>query len=420
VSSIRIVTEVPGPISRALKERAALTVARPLGPHDGVFIAEGEGACVTDVDGNRFLDFIAGVGCLAVGHSHPLVVKAIDEQMRSFTHTDFSIVGYEVYVSFVERLAQACGGDRKIALFDTGAEAVENAVKIARTATGRSGIVCFEGAFHGRSFMDMSLTHREDPYKRGFGPFASDVHRAPYPNLGGAGLEESLEAVGSMMRSDEIAAVIVEPVLGEGGFVVPPEGFLKGLQSLCRESGAVLIADEVQTGYGRCGSFLASDTFAVRPDLVLLGKSIAAGLPLSAVVGEPSLMDAPSPNALGGTFPGNPVACASALAVLDVFEGEGLVGRAEAIGDLLIGGWRRLADRHGGIREVRGVGAMVGVEFEEGSACGRVIEEALRRGLMLLSAGAEGRVLRHLLPLITSDDQVAEAMEVLEESVKAA
>lgn len=408
---------MPGPRSRALLARAGESVPSPLTPYGEVFATRGEGAILEDVDGNRFIDLIGGVGCLVVGHAHPKVVSAIERQVRLFTHTDFSLVPYEAYVALAERLSLLCGGDRKVGFFNSGAEAVENAVKVAKKATGRTGIICFEGAFHGRTLMALSLTAREVPYKEGFGPFAADVHRAPYPGFDGAGLDTSLQEVERFMGQQEIAGVIVEPVLGEGGFIVPPETFLPRLSKICREHGAVLIADEVQSGYCRTGTFLASEQVEVRPDVVVLGKSIASGLPLSAVVADPAWVDRLPSNSLGGTYVGNPVACAAALAVLDVIAAEGLADRAKRIGSLLRESWELISSKSDAISSVRGLGAMIGVEFEDPSVSEKVVEEALKRGVMSMRAGPEGKVIRHLMPLVITDDQISEAMAVFERCV---
>lgn len=412
MGSIVIKTSVPGPVSKELSARATGSIARPLLPYGEVFASHGEGAVLEDVDGNRFIDLIGGVGCLIAGHSHPQVVEAIIEQTRRFTHTDFSLIPYEGYIALAERLAQLCGGERKVGFFNSGAEAVENAVKVARAATGKPGIVCFEGAFHGRTYLAMSLTHRETPYKTGFGPFVPGVHRACYPGLGEATLEASLNDVERQFADEQIAGVIVEPVLGEAGFIVPPEGFLNSLSSLCDRNGAVLIADEIQSGYGRTGTFLASEQAGVRPGLVILAKSIAAGIPLSAVVGEPRWMDALNPNALGGTYVGNPVAQAAAHAILDVIEQEGLLQRAKQIGTTLVSRWDSIAQGSPSITQIRGLGAMVGVQFADSQLADNVVAEALRSGVLAMKAGREGDVIRHLMPLVITDDQIDEAMDV--------
>ncbi len=418
MGSIRMRTEVPGPASRDLAARATGAIARPVGPAE-IFIARGEGAVVEDVDGNRYIDLTGGLGCLVVGHAHPRVVEAIQGQAAAFLHTDFSVLSYESYVALAERLSERCGGGRRVALFNSGAEAVENAVKIARFRTGRPGILAFAGAFHGRTNLTLSLTHREVPYRRGFGPFSPDVHRVPYPRFEGATLDDFEAAARATFAGASIGAVVVEPVLGEGGFVVPPPAFLPRVAELCRDMGALLIVDEIQAGYGRTGAFLASEHAGVRADLLCLAKSIAAGLPLSAVVGDAELMNLP-PHTLGGTYVGNPVACAAALAVLDVIEEEGLIERAVIVGKRLTEGWNELARRAAGIREVRGLGAMVGVEFENGGHLGGVLAEAASRGVLAVSAGREGNVLRHLVPLVVSDEELDEVFEVFEAVLGAA
>lgn len=403
----------------AMTERSAGAIPRPLTPYGKVWAARGEGAVLEDVDGNRFIDMIGGVGCLVAGHSHPKVVEGIVAQTRLFTHTDFSLIPYEGYTRLAERMSELCGGGRKVGFFNSGAEAVENAVKIARAATGRPGIICFEGAFHGRTFMSMSLTHREAPYKMGFGPFVPEVHRAPYPGFDGATLDDSLSAVEKIMSSHQVAGAIVEPVLGEGGFMPAAEGFLAGLAGLCDLNGAVLIADEIQSGYGRTGAFLASDHSGVRPGLVTLAKSIASGLPLSAVVGDPRWFDALPQNALGGTYVGNPVAQAAAHAVLDVIEGEGLLARAKAIGEALTHGWNRISEGTHLIVQVRGLGAMVGVVFRDAAVADAVIDGALQRGVIAMKAGRDGDVIRHLMPLVITDEQIEEALQVFAAAVRA-
>jgi 4-aminobutyrate aminotransferase / (S)-3-amino-2-methylpropionate transaminase / 5-aminovalerate transaminase len=414
MTSIRLMTEIPGPRSRELAAMGQGLLPRAVSPSDAIFVASGRGAVVEDVDGNCFIDLTAGVGCLSVGHSHPAVLEAIRAQSEKFVHTDFSVAAYEPYLELAEGISKACGGGRKVALFNSGAEAVENAVKVARAATGHPGVVCFDGAFHGRTLLTMTLTSREVPIKRGFGPFAPEVFRIPYPNLRGATTEASINALEDVLGGHSIAAVIVEPMLGEGGFVVPPPDFLPSLADRCRVHGVVLIADEIQTGYGRTGTFLACEQAGVEPDLILLGKSIAAGLPLSAVVGKPGVIDAPEPHALGGTYVGNPVACAAGVAVLKVLDEEKLLERAAEIGELLNERWQSIAGRTGGIREVRGLGSMVGVEFYDRNVLARLIESARSRGVLALTAGAEDNVLRHLVPLVITDAQLQEALSVLE------
>jgi 4-aminobutyrate aminotransferase/(S)-3-amino-2-methylpropionate transaminase len=411
--SIRIKTQIPGPNSLALSSAAASSVARPVRPAPSVFIERGRGALVEDIDGNVFVDMTAGLGCLIVGHSHPKVTEAINDQVRRFLHTDFTMLAYESYVELSGKLSQRCGGGRHVALFNSGAEAVENAVKIARYVTGRPGILCFEGAFHGRTHMALSLTGREEPYKRGFGPFSPDVHRLPYPGLNGTTLSD-FEAATGTFESHEIAAAIVEPVLGEGGFVVPPREFLPALEALCRRHGALLVLDEIQSGYGRTGAFLASTHWGVDADVILLGKSIAAGLPLSALVARSEITEELPPGSLGGTYVGNPVACVAALAVLDVIETENLMERAGEVGLKLLSFWRAAARSHEEIAEVRGLGTMVGVQFESRTVLGSFIDEALRNGVLTVYAGAGKDVLRHLVPLVITDRQLEDTLGVFE------
>ena len=410
--SIRIQTEVPGPRSLALSAAAA-AVARPVRPARSVFIERGLGALVEDADGNVLVDMTGGLGCLIVGHSHPRITAAITDQAHRFLHTDFTVLAYESYVQLCGELSERCGGGRHVALFNSGAEAVENAVKIARYVTGRPGIVCFEGAFHGRTHMALSLTGREDPYKRGFGPFSPYIHRLPYPGLNGATMSD-LEAATSTLESHEIAAAIVEPVLGEGGFVVPPGDFLPALEAFCRRHGALLIVDEIQSGYGRTGKFLASAHYGIDPDVILLGKSIAAGLPLSAVVARPDITEQLPPGSLGGTYVGNPVSCVAALTVLGVIDAEKLLERAAEIGSKLQSFWRGAAGGHDAIAEVRGLGTMVGVRFEYRAALGDFMDEALRNGVLTVYAGAGKDVLRHLVPLVITDRQLEDTLGVFE------
>jgi 4-aminobutyrate aminotransferase/(S)-3-amino-2-methylpropionate transaminase len=438
VGTINLVTEIPGPQSKALGERKARVVADPIDLHVPVFIAEGRGASFTDVDGNTFLDFSGGLGCLLVGHSHPKVVEAVKRQAERFSHTDFSVVPYEPWVELAERLVSLTGGgDRKAVFFNSGAEAVENAVKIAKAATGRPAVICFENAFHGRTLMAMSLTSKLTPYKAGFGPFAPEVYRVPFPysyrsphgeGAGQAALEEIERAFVTTVDPATVAAVIVEPVQGEGGFVVPTPEFLPGLQALCRKHGIVLIADEVQTGCGRTGRFLASEHWGVEPDLVTLAKALGAGYPISAVVGRAELMDAPGPSAIGGTYIGNPVACAAANAVLEVIEEEGLVERTGHIGKVIRERWEEAAREIPAVGEIRGVGAMVGVEMVEdrdsrepaSELVSRLIGNAAQRGVVAVSCGIYKNVVRHLVPLVITDEELEEGLDVLAEAATAA
>jgi 4-aminobutyrate aminotransferase/(S)-3-amino-2-methylpropionate transaminase len=429
-----MLTEIPGPRSRAILERKARVVSDPLDIHVPAVIDHAEGARFTDVDGNTLLDFSGGLGCHLVGYSHPKVVEAVRRQAARFSHTDFSVIPYEVYVELAERLVALAGiPEAKVALFNAGAEAVENAVKFARAATGRPGILCFEGAFHGRTLLAMTLTSRYKPYKSGFGPFAPEVYRLPYPypyrsahpdEAGKLALETIDRALNTMIDPSSIAAAIVEPVQGEGGFVVPTHDFLRGLAELCRRHGIMLIADEVQSGCGRTGRFLASEHFGFEPDLVVLAKALADGYPLSAVVGRKEVMDAPGPSSIGGTYVGNPVGCAAATAVLQVIEEEGILQRAEQVGKTLRARWEEVAQAVPQIGEVRGVGAMVGVEFvkdretkePDGALVGALISDAMNNGVAAVSCGPYHNVVRHLLPLVITDGELDEGLDVLAEA----
>ncbi|ASS77149.1 4-aminobutyrate--2-oxoglutarate transaminase [Tumebacillus algifaecis] len=402
-------------------------------------IKEATGALITDIDGNTFIDLAGGVGVLNVGHSHPLVVDAIREAALNFTHTDLTVVPYESYILLAEKLCnRAPGSDPKKACFlNSGAEAVESAVKIARKATGRRGIICFEGAFHGRTLMALSLTSKVKPYKEGMGPFAPDVFRVPFPYsyrwpgfpndeaVCSAAFEQFKRAFTTQVAPSETAAVILEPIQGEAGFIVPPPGFLQLVQDFCREHGILLIADEVQTGFGRTGEFFASDHFGIEPDLITVGKSIAAGLPLSGVIGRAELMDAAGDGAVGGTYVGNPVACSAALAVLDIYDQENLGDRAVQIGHQLQQRLQKLATNSPLVGEIRGVGAMTAFELvrdhetrepatDETAA---IIQKCLQRGVIIFKAGLYGNVIRFLLPLVITPEQLDEALDVIEQAV---
>jgi 4-aminobutyrate aminotransferase/(S)-3-amino-2-methylpropionate transaminase len=422
MGSIKIVSDIPGPRSRALTAAAPAWVGRPVAPDpESVAIASGEGAVVEDVDGNRYLDLTGGLGCLAVGHCHPKVADAVREQALRFLHTDYSVIPYDLYHRLAEAVSHHCGGERKVAFFNSGAEAIENAVKIARAVTRRPGLVCFEGAFHGRTNLTLALTHREVPYKQGFGPFTPEVYRLPYPGFEGATMESFEKAARELFPRHDIAAAVVEPVLGEGGFIVPPPEFLPLVKWFTKEFGALLIADEIQTGYGRTGMFLASERRGVRPDLVVLGKSIASGLPLSAVAGEPDLMDALGPGTLGGTYVGNPLSLAAGIAVLEIIDEGHLVEAAKRLGELLTTGWTAIATAVPGlIGDIRGLGSMVGVEFRNRETLARLRAIAMQLGVLTVTAGKEAKVLRHLMPLVITDDQLAEVFAVFNEAAAAA
>jgi 4-aminobutyrate aminotransferase / (S)-3-amino-2-methylpropionate transaminase / 5-aminovalerate transaminase len=433
--SIRLQTDVPGPRSRAILDRKERVVAEPLSIYLPLVIAEGSGAVLTDVDGNSFLDFTGGVGCLAVGHSHPRVVEAAQEQTARFTHTDFTIVPYEGYVELAERLCAAApiGGDLRAGFFNSGAEAIENAIKFARSYTKRPAVIAFDGGFHGRTLLAMSLTSKTHPYKAGLGPFAPEVYRVsfadPYrgPDTDSA-LAELERSFQTRVAAEEVAAIVLEPVQGESGFVVPPAEFVQGVREIADEHGIVLVVDEVQTGFGRTGKLFASEHFGIEPDLMTVAKSVAAGLPLSGVVGRAAIMDAPGDSAVGGTYVGNPVSIAAAHAVLDVIEEERLVERAEQVGETIrarMEGWR---GRYRAVGDVRGLGAMLAIELvrdrdtkePDPDLATAVVEAASARGLLLLKAGLYGNCIRVLVPLVITDEQLDEALAVWEEAIEVA
>src|SRR5438105_6698260 len=364
--AIELRTEIPGPRSAEIIERKEQVVADPLGLYLPIVIADGKGATVTDVDGNTFVDFAGGVGCLNVGHAHPRVTAAVQEQAAAFLRTDFTMIPYEVYVDLAERLLEQAPfrGPAKAAFFNAGTEAVENAVKFARAHTRRPAVIGFEGAFHGRTLLSLTLTSKSHPHKSGLGPFAPEVYRVPFPyEYRGVDTTEALAALRrafvTQVAPENVAAIVIEPVLGEGGFVVAPPEFLQGVRALCDEHGIVLVVDEVQTGFGRTGRMFAIEHSGVEPDLLVVAKSIAAGLPLSGVIGKAEIMDAPAEGGVGGTYVGNPVALAAAAAVLDVIEEEGLVDRAGRIGETIRGRMSEWQRRYPQIGDVRGLGAML-------------------------------------------------------------
>jgi len=432
--AIQLKTEVPGPRSRAILARKDAVIADPLEVYLPLVVAEGHGATLTDVDGNTFIDFTGGVGCLNVGHAHPHVVEAVQEQAARFFHTDFTIVPYEIYVSVAERLLALAPfrGPAKAAFFNAGTEAVENAVKFARAYTGRPAVIAFEGGFHGRTLLSLSLTSKTHPYKAGLGPFAPEIYHVPFPyEYRGISAHDALVALErafiTQVAPDNVAAVVVEPVQGEGGFVVAPQEFMRGVRALCDEHGIVLIVDEVQTGFGRTGRMFAIEHYDIEPDLITLAKSIAGGLPLSAVLGKAAIMDAPGEGAIGGTYVGNPVALAAAAAVLDVFEEEGLNDRADHIGETILGRMQEWQRRHDRIGDVRGLGAMLAIELVEDRTTKRpapqlasaVAEEAANRGLLLMKAGIHSNCIRVLCPLVISDAELDEALGAWDEALAA-
>jgi 4-aminobutyrate aminotransferase/(S)-3-amino-2-methylpropionate transaminase len=437
MAAIQLKTELPGPRSRALWARREAAV--PRGPYNAtpIFVKEGGGAVLRDVDDNRLLDFAGGIGCVNVGHANPAVLRAAREQLERLTHACFHVTPYESYVALAERLnALAPGRSPKKTLFaNSGAEAVENAVKIARAATGRPAVLAFEDGFHGRTLLALSLTSKVHPYKAGFGPFAPEVYRAPYaycyrcsyhltyPSCALACVDALEEYFKRYVEAEKVAAVIVEPVLGEGGFVVPPAEYLPKLRELTTRHGILLIADEVQTGFGRTGRLWAVEQAGVEPDILIAAKSLAGGLPLSAVIGRAEVMDAPGPGGLGGTFGGNPVAVAAAHAVLDELESGALYEAARRIGAQLEARARSWRERFALVGDVRGIGAMWALELvrdrdnqktpakEETAAISRKCYE---RGLVTITAGTYGNVIRTLMPLVIRDEELHEGLDVME------
>jgi len=417
--TIELKTDIPGPRSAEILARKERVVAEPLSIYLPLVIAEGRGATLTDVDGNTFVDFAGGVGCMNVGHSHPRVVEAVRDQAERFTHTDFTVLPYENYVGLAERLLALApiSGETRAAFFNSGAEAVENSIKFARAYTKRPAVIAFDGGFHGRTLLALSLTSKTHPYKAGLGPFAPETYRVPFADLDA--LEEAFK---TRVAAEDVAAIVLEPVQGEAGFVVPPQEFVQGLRKLCDEHGIVLVADEVQTGFSRTGKTFAIEHFGVEPDLMTIAKSVAAGLPLSGVLGRAEIMNAPGDGAVGGTYVGNPVAIAAAHAVLDVIADEGLNERAQAIGETIRARMESWRERFDAVTEVRGLGAMLAIALErdgkpDADLATAVAEGAARRGLLLLKAGVEGHCIRVLVPLVIADAELDEALDVWEEAL---
>ena len=433
--TIELRTAVPGPRGRAILERKERVIAAAKAITLPVVAAEARGSTITDVDGNTFIDFTGGVGCLNVGHSNPRVVEAATEQLERFTHTDFTVVPYELYVTLAERLLALAPfrGPAKAAFFNAGTEAVENAVKFARLSTRRPAVIAFDGAFHGRTLLSMTLTSRPHPYKAGMGPLAPEVYRAPFPyEYRGVDAETALRELRGLftthVAAEQVAAIVVEPEQGEGGFVPAPLEFMQGLRRICDEHGIVLIVDEVQTGFGRTGKLFATEHYGIEPDLMTLAKSIAGGLPLSAVLGKAEILDAAHEGAVGGTFVGNPVAQAAALAVLDAFESDGILDRAATVAETMRGRMERWQERYPAVGDVRGLGAMLALELVRDretkepapELATAIVAAALERGLLLLKAGVHGNCIRVLSPLVITDAELEEALAVWEDALAAA
>jgi 4-aminobutyrate aminotransferase/(S)-3-amino-2-methylpropionate transaminase len=419
-----------------LLEMRAAEVPRGVGNTHPIFTARASGAKLWDVEGREYIDFVGGIGVVNVGHAHPAVQRAVAAQLARFTHTCFQVAMYESYVELAARLNRLAPGPskKKTLLVTTGAEATENAVKIARMYTGRPAVVAFHHGFHGRTLLALSMTGKNAPYKQNYGPFCNEVYHAPFPyEYHGWTVRRALEGLYELFESEvapsRIAAIIIEPVLGEGGFVPAPREYLTALRRIADEHGILLVADEIQSGYGRTGKMFAIEHAGIEPDLMTLAKSMADGLPLAAVTGKADIMDASAPGGLGGTFGGNPLACVAALAVLDVMEEERLVERAAKIGETLGEALRSLQGRHPAIGDVRGLGAMMGFELADetdgarrtGRALAqRIIEEARNRGLLLMPAGVRRNVIRILVPLVIDDDDLQRGLERLAAATEAA
>lgn len=435
----KIVTEIPGPKSMELLKRRNAAVARGISCSTEIFAKEGKGALLKDVDGNVYVDFAAGIGVLNAGYCDDGVVNAIRKQSEAFIHTSFNVTMYEPYIALAERLANAVPGKepKKVMFANSGAEAVENAVKIARKYTGKMGVVTLEGSFHGRTLLTMTMTSKVIPYKDGFAPFAPECYKIPCPN----GYRNPLPDSGkdcadacadyfenllhTTLSPKMIACVVIEPVQGEGGFIPLPARYLERMQEICRKNEIVFVVDEVQAGFGRTGKLFSCQHADVEPDLITMSKSIAAGLPLSAVVGKAEIMDAPIPGAIGGTFSGNPVACAAALAVLDKMERENLPEKAEQLGAYLMERLKAMQEKYPVIGDVRGQGAMIGMEFVRDRSTkepspelvSKVLSLCLKKGVIFINAGLYGNCIRFLPPLVMNHEQAAYGMDVLDEAI---
>ncbi len=444
--AIQIRTAIPGPKSRALQARRALAVPKGVPAVTPIAVVHAEGAVLTDADGNRLIDFGGGIGVMNTGHRHQTVVEAVRTQLDRFTHVAFPVSTYEPYVALAERLNRLTPGshEKRTFFLNSGAEAIENAVKAARYYTGRQAVVCFDHAFHGRTNLGMALTAKVMPYKKGFGPFAPEVYRIPYPycyrcdrptGAGGDGQgcclanRERLEQIfAATVDPESVAAIVMELELGEGGFVPAPVEYVQSLAAFAREHGILFIADEIQTGFGRTGRMFASEHYGLVPDLMATAKSLAAGLPLAAVTGRADVLDAVHVGGLGGTYGGNPLACAAALAVLDVMEAERIPERGQRIGDRVTARFRQWYQQYDCIGDVRGLGAMVAIELvtDRGSKLpdkaltARVLAAALERGLLILSSGTYGNTIRILVPLTAADEVIDEGLAVMEEALRVA
>ena len=441
MSTIRIDTSIPGPKSKALSERRAKAVPRGLSHGTPIYVAKAEDAWLEDVDGNRYIDFAGGIGCANAGHRQQPVIEAIRAQLDKFLHTCVQVTPYEGYIQLAERMNEVTPGkfSKKTLFVNSGAEAVENAVKIARAYTKRPAIIAFEDAFHGRTMMTLALTSKTHPYKAGFAPFPGDVYRVPfaycyrcsynlkYPSCDlycARHLEDTFKRV---VANEEVAAVIAEPVMGEGGFIAPPSDYFKVLIDLCHQYGILFIADEVQSGFGRTGRMFASEHYGIEPDLIVTAKSLGGGFPLAAVTGRAEIMDAPGPGGLGGTFAGNPLSCAAALATLDLFQKTNLLGRANELGDRFQRRARDWQRRWPIVGDVRGLGGMQAIELVKSQESKtpateetkQITQYCYEHGLITITAGSYSNVIRVLVPLVATNEQIDEGLDVLESALAA-
>ena len=421
--------------NKDLMARRQTALPRGVGQSHEIFIARAENAEVWDVEGKRYVDFAGGIAVLNTGHRHPAFIAAVKAQLDSYTHTCFQVLAYEPYVELAERINAMAPGDfaKKTLFLTTGSEAVENAIKIARSFTKRAAVIAFTSGYHGRTLLTLGLTGKVAPYKTGFGPFPAEIFHAQFPDaLHGVSIDDSIASIEMIFKNDveasRVAAIIVEPVQGEGGFNVAPPAFLQRLRALCDQHGILMIADEIQTGAGRTGTWFAMEQSGVAPDMITMAKSMAGGFPISAVVGRAEVMDAPAPGGLGGTYAGSPMSCAAALAVLDIFEKENLLARSRQLGAHLTEHLKAMAAKNSCIADVRGLGAMVAIELCKGGdlkqpdadLAKRICLEATQRGLILLSCGTYGNVIRILVPLTASDAIVDEGLAIIEASLVAA
>ncbi|MFT8704776.1 4-aminobutyrate--2-oxoglutarate transaminase [Bifidobacterium aquikefiricola] len=425
----KLVTAIPGPKSQALSERHHQYVSAGVGAYMPIFAESASGSTITDVDGNRFIDLAAGIAVTGVGNAAPEVVKAVQHAVAKLTHTNFATTPYESYIKVCEKLAEHTPGDfpKKSVLLNSGAEAVENAVKIARKYTGRSAVIVMENAFHGRTNLTMAMTTKASPYKQGFGAFAPDIYPVPYSyplrdtfgEDGVAAAKASIEKIELLVGHDNVAAIIAEPLQGEGGFIVPAEGFLKTLSEWAHEHDVLYISDEIQSGFCRTGEWFASDHFGVIPDLITTAKALGGGMPISAVTGRAEIMDSVQPGGIGGTYGGNPVSCAAALAAVSLMEDKDLSARAEHIGSVVNASLKTLTSLDT-VAQIRGLGAMQAIEFVKPGSMepnkplvSAIVAEAMKAGLIMLTCGIYGNVIRLLPPLVISDEELNEALDVL-------